>query len=155
MMAQPMMAQPSRPQLGNYCRSCGTPVAPQTALCMRCGSDPKVGQAFCPTCGSQTNPAQVICMQCGTALTQETSTQSGGNASKKSAAEIMGIVGGVVGFVVSALIGFVVSLIGLIMAYNNNDQKGVTACWCGIVLSIISWIIVIIYWDTWWGIPWL
>ena len=71
-----------------FCRNCGNPIDPQSAVCMRCGFSNGTGENYCPNCGNQTNIGMRYCTMCGTSLTQ---SQPVINQKSKVAAGLLGI----------------------------------------------------------------
>ena len=88
-----------------FCRNCGKELIGTPEICVNCGAKPLAGSSFCPTCGAETNHLAEICMKCGARLQK---VEAAGRAWMPTAAGILSIISGAIGFfagIVMATVG--------------------------------------------------
>lgn len=75
-----------------YCKNCGQPLNPNSAVCLNCGVAVGTGTSYCPNCGAQTAPGSVICTNCGAPVTpMGAAPVANGQQKSKLAAGLLGI----------------------------------------------------------------
>ena len=75
-----------------FCKNCGQPLNPNSAVCLNCGVAVGTGTSYCPNCGAQTAPGAVICTACGVSVTPTGAAPvANGQQKSKLAAGLLGI----------------------------------------------------------------
>lgn len=75
-----------------YCKNCGQPLNPNSAVCLNCGVAVGTGTSYCHNCGAQTAPGAVICINCGVSVTPAGAAHvANGQQKSKLAAGLLGI----------------------------------------------------------------
>ncbi len=91
-----------------FCRNCGKELVGTPEICINCGAKPFAGSSFCQACGAPTDPLAEICMKCGARLQK---VEAAGRAWMPTAAGILSIIAGAIGFfwgIVMATVGGIV-----------------------------------------------
>lgn len=61
-----------------YCKSCGTQMNDNQAICIKCGVKVGDGDSFCQNCGQPINPQAEFCMNCGVSVKPVAKKSQGG-----------------------------------------------------------------------------
>ena len=118
-----------------YCKHCGNPVDPNSAVCVKCGAPVGQGGNFCANCGNHVDPNAVVCLSCGYSLNGGAVAQQG--AKSKMAAGLLAIFLGTygvhnfyLGYIGKAVVQLCLTILGII-----------TACfYIGFLFVIATWI---------------
>lgn len=78
-----------------FCRNCGKELIGTPEICINCGAKPLAGSSFCQVCGAPTDPLAEICIKCGARLQR---IETAGRAWMPTAAGILSIISGAIGF---------------------------------------------------------
>ena len=92
---------------------------------------------FCPVCGKEVNDDAVICMGCGCAVKKDVANTNApvAGANKPSVAPlVLGIIGIIAAWLL-AIIGHIVSIIGIVLGYKEYKKTGNMT---GMVVSIVG-----------------
>ena len=100
-----------------FCRHCGRPLQPGTAMCLQCGMVVGGGNAFCPQCGQAVMAGATMCMRCYTPLVFP-------NQKSK---------------IVAGLLGIFLGFLGIHNFYLGHIGRGLTQL---LVTVLLSWLIL-------------
>lgn len=126
-----------------YCKTCGSQINDNQAICLNCGCEAGSGIKYCANCGSELNPNAVACMNCGVA-------KDFGAAKPKAATGVAGIDNN--GWcpsdkqsIVAIVLAFFLGGLGIHNFYLGEAKKGIlklVLCWTGIssILALIDFI---------------
>ena len=99
-----------------FCRNCGKELIGTPEICLSCGAKPLAGNSFCQSCGAATDPLAEICMKCGVQMAKAVSPA--GIEWMPTAAGILSIIAGVVGFFSGILVAVVGRIVGMDWVYE-------------------------------------
>jgi len=94
-----------------FCRNCGKELIGTPEICIGCGAKPLAGSSFCQACGAPTDPLAEICMKCGARLQK---AEAAGRAWMPTAAGILSIIAGSIGFFAGIVMATVGGIVGAV-----------------------------------------
>ena len=116
-----------------FCRNCGKELTGTPEICLGCGARPLVGSSFCSACGAETNPLAEICIKCGVRLGK---AEVVGRGWMPTAAGILSIIAGAIGFLVGIVVAAVGGTVGATAGIFGLEVIGAPLIAIGIVAII-------------------
>jgi len=116
-----------------FCRNCGKELTGTPEICPGCGAKPSAGNSFCQACGAETNPLAEICVTCGVRLTK---AEAVGRGWMPTAAGILSIIAGAIGFLVGILVAAIGGAAGAAAGIFGLEVIGAPLIAIGIVAIV-------------------
>lgn len=127
-----------------YCKTCGTEMNENQAICLKCGCAKGTGTAYCACCGGELLQNATVCMKCGVAADYGTVSK---NTSKTGIPGVDDDSWCPAGKekLVAILLAFFLGGFGVHNFYLGETKKGVLkicTCWFGLggILALIDFI---------------